>query len=663
MPQADTLPQLLLQRALASPLGLAQRHKDRGIWRESSWTDVLTNVREFGLGLLELGLLPSNTVAIIGENEPEQFWAEYAVQAMRGKTVSIYPDSTADEMRYLVEDSETVLIVAQDQEQVDKAITVLEHVPSLLAVIYWDDKGMWSYKHPKLHSFEAVLALGRQRESERPGEFEASVRSGKADDIALLSYTSGTTGRPKGVIFTHRFLFDNAERLRRAVSLKSGMRYLSYLSPAWSTEQILTSTLGLTLPLVVHFPESPEEVLPNIRELAVELMFFSPRQWESLASLVQARMLDVGPIRRAFYQWGLAMGHRFNVARLEGRPIPWWARLLYWPADIFVLRALRDNLGLTDLQAALCGGSSMAPDVFRMFHAMGVPLRNIYGSTEMGFYTCHQGSTFNLETVGNWMACDPRFGPSLEWQVTEEGELLVKGGSGFKGYYRKPEESQERFSGEWYRTGDAVSVAENGELVFLERLKDLRQLRPGHKYPPQYIETRLRFSPFVREIMTVGGKRHDFVTALVNIDSEVVGRWAEERNIAFSTFTDLSQKREVLEIVRQEIVHINELLPPNSRVHRFANFPKELDPDEGELTRTRKLRREFLERRYAALIEGLYDAAARTVDCEIPVTYQDGRQGVLRARVALTDVNAAGDKAVSRLDVGYAPETRVRKVL
>jgi long-chain acyl-CoA synthetase len=663
MPQAETLPQLLLQRTAESPHGLAQRHKDRGIWRESSWTDVLRNVREFGLGLLELGLSPGNTVAIIGENEPEQFWAEYAVQAMHGKTVSIYPDSTADEMQYLVEDSETVLIVAQDQEQVDKAMAVLQRVPSVRAVIYWDDKGMWSYTHPKLRSFAAVLALGRRRESGRPGEFEESVGSGRADDIALLSYTSGTTGRPKGVIVTHRYLFDNAERLGRAVGLKPGMRYLSYLSPAWVTEQVLTATLGLTMPLVVHFPESPEQVLANIRELAVELMFFSPRQWESLASLVQARMLDVGPIRRAFYRWGLRIGHRVNVARLEGRPIAWWARALYWPADALVLRALRDNLGLTDLRVALSGGSAMAPDVFRMFHAMGVPLRNIYGSTEMGFFTCHQGSTFNLETVGSWLTCDPRYGAPLEWQVSEEGELFVKGGSGFRGYYRKPEETRERFRGKWYRTGDAVSVADNAELVFLERLKDLRQLRSGHKYPPQYIETRLRFSPFVREIMTVGGERYDFVTALVNIDSEVVSRWAEERNIAFSTFTDLSQKPEVLEIVRQEIIHINELLPPNSRVHRFADFPKELDPDEGELTRTRKLRREFLERRYAALIEGLYDATARSVDCEIPITYQDGRQGVLRARVVLTDVNAAGDAAVPGLAAGSAPEPKVRRVL
>jgi long-chain acyl-CoA synthetase len=282
----------------------------------------------------------------------------------------------------------------------------------------------------------------------------------------------------------------------------------------------------------------------------------------------------------------------------------------------------------------------MAPDVFRLFHAMGVHLRNVYGATEIGLLTLHQGESYDLETVGHWMKCEPRHGPPLEWRVSAEGELLVKGGSGFVGYHGKPDKTAEAQDGEWYRTGDAVSQTGGGELVFLERVKDMRRLRSGHGFPPQFIETRLRFSPFIKDLMTLGNERRDYVAALVNIDMEVVGRWAEERNIGFSTFADLSQRPEVRELIRGEIARINAFLPEHARVLRFANFPKELDPDEGELTRSRKLRRDFLEERYAPLIDGLY-AGEDEITITVPVTYQDARKGTLTSKVAITEVSGA----------------------
>ena len=642
-----TLPQHLVARAQEEPSRVAERHKYRGIWREFTFDDVLRNVRDLALGLQAAGVGRGETVAIIGENEPEHFWAEYAAQAIGAKVVSMYPDLTADEVRYLVEDSEAVLVVAQDQEQVDKTLAVLQSSPRIRGIVYWDDTGMWSYRHEMLRPFTAVQDEGRAVHDRDPQAFGREVEAGSVDDIAVLSYTSGTTGKPKGVILTHRYLVDNAHRLSSGMGVTPGMEYLTYIAPAWATEQLFGLTIGLTLPLVVNFPEGPEQVLENIRELAVEVMVFAPRQWESLAATLQARMLDAGPWRRRIFDWGLRIGREVHVSTLDGKPVPARARSLLPLADALVLRPLRDQLGLTRLEVAMCGGSTMAPDVFRLFHAIGVPLRNLYGSTEIGIMTMHQGERYDLETVGHWVSAHPEAGARLEWKVSDDGELLVRGGSFFTGYWRRDDKTAERIVDGWYRTGDAVSVTDQGELVFLERVDDMRQLRTGERFPPQFIETRLRFSPFIKDIMTLGDPSRDYIGALINIDMSVVSRWAEERNLAFSTFTDLSQKPEVAELVRGEIERVNRFLPEGSRIRRFANFPKELDPDEGELTRTRKLRREFLEQRYAVLIEALY-AGQGEAKLEIPVTYQDGRKGTLNARVFVHDGGATAASAPQR---------------
>ncbi len=641
-----TLPQLLRDHATRTPARLSQRHKKRGIWREYRFSDVQRNVQMLALGLHRMGVQRGQTVAIVGENEPQHYWAELAAHALGCKVVSMYPDLTAEEVRYLLDDGEAVCLFAQDQEQVDKGLAVKDRLPGLQHIVYWDDTGMWSYRDPVLSTFEAVQARGAQAQREEPARYDSLVDAGSPDDVAVLSYTSGTTGKPKGVILTHRSLVDNAQRLNGATRVDPDTEYLSYISPAWATEQFIGITLGLGLPMVVNFPEGPDQVLQNIRELAVEAMTFSPRQWESMASAVQAHMLDAGALRRGIYEWGLRIGHAVNVARLDGKPVGLWNKMVFPLANALVLRPLRDQLGLTRLRSASCGGATMAPDVFRMFHAMGIPLRNIYGSTEMGLLTCHQGERFDLETVGHWMQAHPEAGPPLEWRLTADGELQVRGGSPFLGYWRRPGSVDEKVKDGWFQSGDAVTKTERGELVFLERTSDLRRLAQGESFPPQFVETRLRFSPFIKDIMTVGDETRDFVGALINIDMAVLSRWAEDKRIGFSTFTDLSQRREVAELLRQEIARVNRFLPAHARVRRFANFPKELDPDEGELTRSRKLRREFLESRYGALIDGLY-AGASEVDVEIPVTYQDGRTSQFKARVGIHDVDAAARAATA----------------
>ena len=639
-----TLPQLLRDHARRSPQRLSQRHKTRGIWREYDFSQVQRNVMDLALGLHQLGIQRGETVAIIGENEPQHYWAEYAAQAVGCKVISLYPDLTADEVQYLLDDSEAVCLFAQDQEQVDKGLAVKTATPNLRHIVYWDDTGMWSYRDPILRKFHQLQSEGRSLGEKDELMYDRLVDQGRPDDIAVLSYTSGTTGKPKGVILSHRSLVDNAQRLINATKARPDTQYLSYIAPAWATEQFMGLALGIGLPMVVNFPEGPEQVLANIRELAVEAMTFAPRQWESMASSVQAHMLDAGAVRRAIYEWGLKVGHAVHVARMDGKPVSWWSRALLPLANALVLRPLRDQLGLTRLRVAICGGATMAPDVFRMFHAMGVPLRNIYGSTEVGLLTSHQGDRFDLETVGHWMQTHPEAGTPLEWMLTADGELCVRGGSSFLGYYRREGSFEAKVKDGWYQTGDAVTKTDRGELVFLERVSDLKRLADGQTFPPQFVETRLRFSPFIKDIMTVGDERRDFVAALINIDMGVLSRWAEDKRIGFSTFTDLSQRPEVADLLSQEIARVNQFLPAHARVQRFANFPKELDPDEGELTRSRKLRREFLEDRYSALIQGLYNGVS-VVTVDIPVTYQDGRRSQFTAQVFIRDVASADQTA------------------
>jgi len=632
----ETLPQLLLYQTKRFRDKTFHRKKDFGIWQCYSFNDVLENVKHLAMGLADLDVKRGETVAIVGENEPELFWSEYAAQALGAKVICLYPDFTTPQMEYLLSHSEAVVLVCEDQEQVDKVLEIEDRLPLVHHVIYWDDKGMWSYDHPKLMTFGAAQALGREHLAANPGKFDEEVARGRGEDQAVISYTSGTTGVPKGCIMTYNNLFDNALRVAGSIQLKPFTQALSYISPAWATEQMFGITQGLFTPFVVNFPEEPETVQENLREIGTEAVTFTPRQWESLASLVESKMLDAGPIRRLFFRWGMGVGRRVNLARLEGRKVSLGWRLLYPLVDLLVLSSLRDNLGLQSAVLCQSGGSGMAPDVFRFFQAMGVRLRNVYGTTEMGLLTMHMGDTYDLETVGKWMPIHPRFGPPLEFKLSDEGELLVKGGSGFSGYYRDPESSAKKIVDDFYTMGDAVHMTDKKEMVYLDRLDDMRKLAGGHSYPPQFIETRLRFSPFIKEVMTLGDETRPFVSAMINIDMGTVGPWAEQKSIGYTTFTDLSQNERVRELIREEVDKVNYFLPEGSKVVRFFNLPKELDPDEDELTRSRKIRRSFLEEKYIDFITAVYDGMDK-FEAQVPVKYQDGRTGVLNASVYIVN--------------------------
>jgi len=627
--EAYTIPKLFKLRAEQYADKVFMTRKNFGVWQTYTWREVYDHVKYFHLGLLKLGLKPEETVCIGGENEQQFFWAEYAALAARAKVACLYPDMTPTEIQYILENSDTVYFVGEDQEQVDKVLEIRDQIPNLRKIVYWDPRGMWQYKDPFLMDFEEVEELGKEYARESPDLFENNIESVQRQDTAVLSYTSGTTGLPKGVIMTHEGLMDTAYRAMMHLPIKPFTQYLSYISPAWATEQFFGITQGLAGPMVINFPEEPETVMKNIRELGAEVLVFGPRQWEALAAFVQARMLDAGPIRRFFYKIGMAVGMQVALARTEGKKISKIWKFLYPIADILVLRSLRDNLGLSKAYYTFSGGAAMAPDGFRFYHALGVDLRNGYGTTEIGLLTAHMGDKFNLETLGRWYTSHPDFGPPLEYKISEKGELLVRGATGFPGYYKKPEATEEAMAGGWYHTGDAVTMTEDGEMVYLDRVKDLRKLSGGHPFPPQYIETRLRFSPYIKDVIIMGDEKKEFVSSMINIDAENMGRWAEKRAIPYTTFADLSQNAQVRQIIQEEVEKVNRALDEGSRVKRFVNLPKELDPDEAELTRTRKLRREFIEERYKDIIQAIYGGDDE-LESEIPVKFRDGRTAVVK---------------------------------
>jgi long-chain acyl-CoA synthetase len=609
------------------------RAKRHGIWVVRSWRDIAADVRAVARSMLAQGIGPGDVVAVVSENLPEVYVAEYAAHSVGAAVTCLYPDVSPSELRYVLGHSGARLLIAEDQEQVDKFLSLdADGAGKVERVIYIDRRGLWQGTDARLVAYADFAREGERDAAARDGELQRRIEGASDTDIAALCYTSGTTGAPKGVVLTHRYMLDNAYRLLASFAIPAGIDYLSYISPAWAAEQITGLGLALLAPMVVHFAEKPETVQHDLREIGAQFLLFTPRQWEMMASAVEAQMQDAGPLRRRLFEWALR-------SRGTGAAAP---PLRSWAAERLMLRALRDNLGLKRAIVALSAGSGLSAEVFRRFHALGVPLRNLYGSTEFGLVSAHWGGSFDPATMGRLLQVDRTLGTPLEAVLAGSGELELAGGSGFGGYYHDAAATQAVLTAEGrFRTGDAIRVDASGDLVFLDRVRDLRRLRTGHVFPPQFIENRLRASPYIRDAIVIGDERRDFVTALVNVDAAIVGRYAETRGLAWSTYADLSQLPDVHALVRDALNRINAELDVGARVRRFATFPKELDPDDSELTRSRKLRRDVIEERYKPIIDALYGGAGECV-LAVKVQYRDGGTATIDARVRATDVGEMG---------------------
>jgi long-chain acyl-CoA synthetase len=630
----DTIPKLF--RNNCESFGDDQtfmRHKHYGIWKRYTWGDAYQNVKHFGLGLISMGLGPGDRVLVITENSPALIYSCYAVECARAIVATMLPDSSVEELRQVLSQVDIKFAVAEDQEQVDKLLELKDELPNLRRIIYWDSKGMWKYSQPILASFQQIQELGTEYEKKYPGTFEQHIDQGKGEDIIALIFSSGTTGRPKGTIVTNEMIMERAFRVALALQPRPHMQYLSYLL-GWHYD--IDMGVGLISPFILNFPEDTQTILEDIREIGAELVIFGSRQWESYTRTVQAKMMDANWFRRWIYSMAMKVASRVTAVRIKGeKTSPFWK--LFMPfARLFVLRPILDRLGLIKVRYGLVAGTATSPELLYFVNTIGVKLRQLYGSSEIGVITIHQGDRFDINTVGQLVPVHPRFGKPLEYNI-KDGELLISGGAGVKGYYKMPEATEEKIKDGWFHTGDCFQVTSEGEFIFLDRVADLRRLANGQHFSPQFIESHMRFCPYIKDAIALGDFSKEFVTAMVNIDRETVSRWMEQRGLSFGTFPELSQSEPICNLVKEEIIKLNRNLPAGCKVTKFVNLPKELDPDEGELTRTRKLRRGFMEDHYKDLIEAIYRGKEEFM-LEVPVTYRDGRAGIIKVAIKITPV-------------------------
>lgn len=632
MASGDTISGLFLENCRKyGDTKIAMRNKEFGIWRGYTWQDCYERVKHFSLGLKTLGFKHGELVAILGDNEPQWYWSEYAAQAIGGVGMGIFPDAIPSEIKYIIEHSEAKFVVARDQEQVDKILEMKDDLPSLNNVIYWDAKGMQGYDDPFIMSFDAVMRLGAEYEEHHPGIFEEEVEKVKPEDFAVACYTSGTTGLPKGVMMTHKRLVSAHESQSQVIHWAETDEYLSYMSPAWITEQGMGLTGVMISGAVIGFPEKPNTAMADIRELGTGTVLFSSRLWEDLVRLVKSKIADSDPLKRFAYNLLLPVGYKMTELELSHRQVSLFWKALYGVGDLLLFRPLRDKLGLLKAKTCLTGGTMLSPDAFAFLHAIGVELRQIYGITESGGSTLHRIDDIREDTIG-----PP--GVDVELRISAQGELLVRGPQVFAGYYKNPEATNEKLIDGWFHSGDGAYINEDGHVIFLDRIAELMDLAGGEKYAPQYIEGRLKFSSYIKDVMVIGGKDRPFVSAIISIDFGNAGKWAENNHIPYTTYTDLSQKPGVYELIKKDVERVNRTLPPPARIRRYLHLHKEFDPDEAELTRTRKLRREFMEDRYKDLVDALYsDKDELTV--EATIKYRDGKQGVARSSVRVATVD------------------------
>lgn len=639
-PGEQTFPRMLLQHAQTRPNKPAFREKDLGIWQTTSWAQVADEVRALACGLAAMGFKRGMNLAIIGDNRPRLYWAMAAAQCLGGVAVPLYQDAPAADMAYVLDDAEIDFAVVEDQEQVDKLFEIKQNLHRISHIIYDDERGMRHYKQKELASFENVQELGRAFDAKNPKYFLHEVNEGKAGDVAVMLYTSGTTGKPKGVCQTHGSFMAAAVGGVSFDKLNADDDILSYLPMAWVGDHLFSFAQALVAGFTVNCPESGDTVLTDLREIGPTYYFAPPRVFENMLTTVMIRMEDASVIKRKMFHHYMEVARRVGSDILDGKPVGLMDRLSYALGNIFVYGPLKNVLGLSRVRVAYTAGAAIGPDLFRFYRSIGVNLKQLYGSTETCAYVCLQpDGNIKFDSVG-------LPAPGVEVKLADNGEVLVKSDAMLKEYYKRPDATAEVIdSNGYFHTGDAGIFDEEGHLKIIDRAADVGKLNSGEMFAPNYIENKLKFFPFIKEAVAFGNE-YDMVCAFINIDMEAVGNWAERRGIAYAGYTDLAGKRETYELIAECVEKVNadlsaEAMMSGTQIHRFLVLHKELDPDDDELTRTRKVRRRFVAEKYRVLIDALY-AGKTSQYIETQVKFEDGRKGMVAADLRIVDVKTYG---------------------
>ena len=631
----DTFPRLLLHHALRRAEKTAIREKEYGIWQTWSWAEAADNVRALACGLAELGFSRGDNLAIIGDNRPRLYWSMAAAQCLGGVPVPLYQDGIAAEVKFVLENAEVRFAIVEDQEQVDKLLEIRDQLPNLGHIIYDDPRGMRHYNQPFLHGIEEVMEMGRIHAKNHPDFLDDEVARGKGDDVAIMLYTSGTTGNPKGVCQTHGSLIAAAEGGCQFDNLTADEEILSYLPMAWVGDNLFSYAQALVAGFTINCPESGDTVMTDLREIGPTYYFAPPRVYENLLTTVMIRMEDASFIKRRMFHYFMDVARRCGAEILDGKPVAGSDRLLYALGNLLVYGPLRNVLGMSRIRVAYTAGAAIGPDLFRFYRSIAINLKQLYGSTETCAYVCLQpDGGVKLDSVG-------KPAPGVEVKIADNGEVTVRGKAMLSGYYKRPDATAEAFNAEGYfLTGDAGYFDEEGHLKIIDRAKDVGKVANGTMFAPNYIENKLKFFTHIKEAVAFGDGR-DYVTAFINVDPVAVGDWLERRGIAYSGYPDMAGKDVVYELIKECVEQVNTDLARDptlggSQVKRFLVLPKELDADDGELTRTRKVRRNFIGERYGDLIAALYSGQA---SCHITtvVKYEDGRSNSIEADVRICD--------------------------
>jgi long-chain acyl-CoA synthetase len=637
---ADTFPKLLIGNAEAIGRRTAIRHKDLGIWQAWTWAQVLDEVRAFSVGLAEHGLSRADTFAVIGANRPRLYWAMCAGQALGAVAVPVYADAVADEMAYVLAHAETTIAIVEDQEQVDKLLSISDRLPRLKLIVYDEPRGLRDYDHSRLKSVDDVQRSGHQSlaaDPDRASGWQAVVAQGKGSDLASILYTSGTTGRPKGVMLTFDNLVISARNGNAFDRLDETEEVIAYLPLAWIGDHIFSYAQSYVGGYCVNCPETAETVVEDRREIGTTYAFAPPRVYENLLTLTMVRMEDAGALKRAMFHFFIRFAQRWGEKILDGRKVPVWARLTYRLGDVLVYGPLKNRFGLSRIRVGYTAGEAIGPEIFRFYRSIGVNLKQLYGQTEASVYITAQpdGEVF-LDTVG-------RPNPDVEIRIDEGGEVLFRSPGVFAGYYKDPVKTAEtRTPDGWVHTGDAGFLdPKTGHLKIIDRAKDVGRLADGSLFAPKYLENKLKFFPNIREAVAFGDKR-DFVCAMINIDLTAVGSWAERNNVVYGSYQELAANPQVYDMIAGHIDEMNRSLVDEgvmagAQIRRFLILHKELDADDGELTRTMKVRRGLIAERYEPLVRALYDGS-QEVDISTEVTFEDGRKGTISARIRIRDL-------------------------